>query len=89
MNSEYGIEKWRISLKEILWNTGIKNEQHILILPGDLVEDDEILDDINTLLNTADLADIFTTEERSHILSRMMDTVHEVVYLKHKSNVKS
>lgn len=65
-------------MKEIFWNAGINNEPQLLVLPGDKIQYDEILDDMNTLLNTADIADIFSIEERSNILNKMMDTAHEV-----------
>ena len=70
---------WRENLKEVLWKCGANKTSSLLILPEDRINENDILDDVNTLLNTADLLDIYTSEERSNILSRMMEIAHEEV----------
>lgn len=57
-----------------------KNDPQLLIITVDNIYCDEFLDDINILLNTADLSDMYSTEEKSNILNKMMDTIHEEVH---------
>lgn len=73
------MENWRTDLKDVLWKSGTENTPFLLILGLDSVTDDVMLDDINTLLNTADFSDIYSTEERANILGKMMDIAHAEV----------
>ncbi len=75
------MENWHDDLKERLIKSGVGNESQLFIISGDKINHDEFLDDINTLLYTGDLAELYTDDEKSNILNRIMETAHEEVTL--------
>lgn len=59
--------------------SGMNNEAHLFIISSDHIGDYDIMDDINTLLTTADLPDLYSADEKSSISNKMMEIAHEQV----------
>lgn len=59
--------------------SGMNDKAHLFIISSDNITDCEMLDDINTLLTTADLPDLYSADEKSSISNKMMEIAHEQV----------
>lgn len=59
--------------------SGMNKEAKLFIISSDHIVDYDIMDDINTLLTTADLPDLYSVDEKSSISNKMMEIAHEQV----------
>lgn len=59
--------------------SGMNNEAQLFVISSDHIADCDIMDDINTLLTTADLPDLYSVDEKSSISNKMMEIAHEQV----------
>lgn len=57
----------------------MENKSYLFILSDDQIRDEKYFDDINIIMSTDDISYIYTAEEKSTILNKMMDLAHEEV----------
>lgn len=55
------------------------NKPYVFLLSDDQIYEEKHFDDLNTIMSTNDIAYIYTAEEKSSILNKMMDLAHEEV----------
>ncbi|XP_072152186.1 dynein axonemal heavy chain 3 isoform X4 [Bemisia tabaci] len=68
----YSMENWREDLKTLLCKAGCDGKaQTFLIVDGQIV-DDLILEDINTILHTGDIPNLFASDEKTDIVDKMV-----------------
>lgn len=75
----YDTEQWQNDLKHLLMMAGMGNKQYVFLLSDDQLRDERFFDHINTIMSTGDISHIYTTEEKSSILNKMMDLAHDEV----------
>ena len=71
MTKTYGVQEWREDIKKILMTAGGDGQSAVFLLTDAQIKDESFIEDVNTLLNTGELPNLFTSEERADILERM------------------
>ena len=64
----YGKPEWREDLKTVLKKAGGLGEQTVFLLTDSHIKDKSFLEDINTLLNTGEVPNLFNLEERVEVV---------------------
>ncbi|KAL1511811.1 hypothetical protein AB1Y20_005097 [Prymnesium parvum] len=85
MNKGYGVPQFREELKKLYIRAGVKNETLCVTLnePGEL-----FLADVNTMLNSGEIADLFNREEMTSIVSDMRPICSEQGILETRDNIR-
>lgn len=67
----YTFTEWRDDMKSLLMKAGISGKTTVFLFCDVQAKEEAFIDDINALLNTADLPNLFQTEEKAIILEAM------------------
>ncbi|KAK3881286.1 hypothetical protein Pcinc_014272 [Petrolisthes cinctipes] len=67
----YGVSEWREDVKRVLLKAGGDGKPTVFLLTDTQVKDESFIEDINTILNTGDLPNLYTNEEKAEILEKM------------------
>lgn len=71
ISRQYGMTEWREDMKNLLKKV-VSSDQHICFLFTDTqIKEESFLEDINNLLNSGEIPNLFTNEEKSEIIERM------------------
>jgi dynein heavy chain len=65
----YGVFEWREDLKKCLLHAGLKNKPITFLFSDVQIVWEEMLEDINNILNSADLPNLYAAEEMDMIMS--------------------
>ena len=67
----YGPADWRDGLKAVMLRTGVEGRQLVFLMSDGQVKDEAMLEDINMLLNTGDVPNMFPADERAVIVDKV------------------
>ncbi|CAH0564658.1 unnamed protein product [Brassicogethes aeneus] len=67
----YGVGEWRDDLKRLLLKAGIDAKPIVFLFADTQVADESFIEDINTVLNTADVPNLYAPDEKAEILDKM------------------
>ncbi|XP_058823709.1 dynein axonemal heavy chain 3 [Topomyia yanbarensis] len=67
----YSINEWREDMKKLLMNAGNEGKSTVFLFNDSQAKDEAFVEDINSLLNTADIPNLFQTDEKAVILEQM------------------
>lgn len=68
ITKSYGLTEWRDNLKTILIESGGKNCPTVFLFAEGQIKEDYFLQDIDALLNSGELPNLFTLDEQQNIL---------------------
>ena len=68
IGSTYGIQEWRDDIKKILKNSGGTGKDTVFLFTEGQVKEETFLSDIDSLLNSGEVPNLFTTEERQDVI---------------------
>uniref|UniRef100_H2YSE4 AAA+ ATPase domain-containing protein n=1 Tax=Ciona savignyi TaxID=51511 RepID=H2YSE4_CIOSA len=71
VTKSYSVSDWRNDLKRVLRRTGEDLAPTVFLFGDYQIKDESFLEDINLLLNTGDIPNIFENEERLEIIDKM------------------
>ncbi|XP_050466815.1 dynein axonemal heavy chain 3 isoform X2 [Cataglyphis hispanica] len=74
----YEVPEWREDLKYLLLRVGCDGKPTVFIFGDHQIKDESFIEDINMILNTADLPNLYAIEEKAEILEKMMTVAREV-----------
>ncbi|CAG0885871.1 unnamed protein product [Darwinula stevensoni] len=77
MSRSYGLEQWRDDLKRILMKAGGEGKPTAFLFTDTQIKDEAFIEDINMLLNTGDIPNLYPPDERAEILERMQTAARE------------
>ncbi|CAG0883773.1 unnamed protein product [Cyprideis torosa] len=77
MSRGYGMEQWRDDLKRILMKAGGDGKPIVFLFLDKQIKDDAFIEDINTLLNSGDIPNLYAPDERAEILERMQTAARD------------
>lgn len=79
ISRNYGIPDWRDDLKKLLLKAGIEGKPIIFLFADTQIADEMFIEDINTVLNTADVPNLYAPDEKAEILEKMQTAARESV----------
>uniref|UniRef100_A0A8C4E4W3 AAA+ ATPase domain-containing protein n=1 Tax=Dicentrarchus labrax TaxID=13489 RepID=A0A8C4E4W3_DICLA len=71
LTKSYSMSDWRDDLKRIMLKAGIEGKSLVFLFNDSQIKDEAMLEDINMLLNTGDVPNIFPADERADIIEKM------------------
>lgn len=75
IGQKYSLTEWRDDMKKILLAAGLNTKSLVLLISDTQIKDETFIDDINSLLNTADIPNLFPPDEMSQILDAMQNSM--------------
>ena len=71
LSKSYGQLEWRDDLRRILTDSGTANNDVVFLFTDTQIKWEGMVEDINNLLNSGEVPNLFPTEERAEILDKM------------------
>uniref|UniRef100_A0A8D3C251 AAA+ ATPase domain-containing protein n=1 Tax=Scophthalmus maximus TaxID=52904 RepID=A0A8D3C251_SCOMX len=71
LTKNYSMSDWRDDLKRLMIKAGIEGKNLVFLFNDSQIKDEAMLEDINMLLNTGDVPNIFPADERAEIIDKM------------------
>ncbi|XP_078413797.1 dynein axonemal heavy chain 3 [Cetorhinus maximus] len=71
ITKNYGKNEWRDDVKKIMIKTGVESKQTVFMFNDSQIKDESFVEDINMLLNTGDVPNIFPADEKAELLEKM------------------
>ncbi|XP_076323890.1 dynein axonemal heavy chain 2-like [Tachypleus tridentatus] len=75
VSRNYGIAEFREDLKNLYWQTGIKKEPTVFLFTDSQVKHEGFLDDINNILSSGEVPNLFKQEEVDKVVSSLKKSV--------------
>ncbi|NXK27218.1 DYH3 protein, partial [Arenaria interpres] len=71
MTKSYGAHEWKDDVKRVMLKAGVGNNNVSFLFCDNQIKDEAFVEDINMLLNTGDVPNIFATDEKAEIVEKM------------------
>ncbi|XP_052628381.1 dynein axonemal heavy chain 3 [Harpia harpyja] len=71
ITKSYGVNEWKEDVKRVMLKAGVGNKNVSFLFCDNQIKDEAFVEDINMLLNTGDVPNIFTTDEKAEIVEKM------------------
>ncbi|XP_060776842.1 dynein axonemal heavy chain 3 [Neoarius graeffei] len=71
LTKNYGRSEWRDDLKRVMTKAGVEGKRTSFLLGDGQMKDEMFVEDVNTLLNTGDVPNMFAQDERAEIMDNM------------------
>jgi len=73
----YGNYEWKEDMKRILKHAGNDGKQTVFLFVDNQIKDESFVEDINMLLNTGDVPNLFQADEKGEILEKMQSAAKD------------
>ncbi|KAM6927306.1 LOW QUALITY PROTEIN: dynein axonemal heavy chain 1 [Xenentodon cancila] len=73
----YSQTQWREDIKSIMLKAALHNQQITFLFAETQIKSELFLEDINNILSSGDVPNLYTTEEQEHILTTMRSAVQD------------
>ncbi|XP_066465573.1 dynein axonemal heavy chain 3 [Tiliqua scincoides] len=67
----YTTNDWREDIKKVMLQSGVANKSTVFLFCDNQIKDESFVEDINMLLNTGDVPNIFAADEKAEIVEKM------------------
>ncbi|XP_042293782.1 dynein axonemal heavy chain 3 [Sceloporus undulatus] len=67
----YTTNDWREDIKRVMLQSGVANKSTVFLFCDNQIKDESFVEDINMLLNTGDVPNIFAADEKADIVEKM------------------
>ncbi|XP_071775394.2 dynein axonemal heavy chain 3 [Centroberyx gerrardi] len=71
LTKNYSMSEWRDDLKRVMLKAGIEGKSLVFLFNDSQIKDEAMVEDINMLLNTGDVPNIFPADERADIIEKV------------------
>ncbi|CAK9833026.1 Dynein axonemal heavy chain 3 [Anthophora retusa] len=75
ITTSYGFTEWREDLKNLLLRVGCDGKPTVFLFGDHQIKNESFVEDINMVLNTADVPNLYNSEEKAEILDKMMNVM--------------
>ncbi|XP_030740234.2 dynein axonemal heavy chain 3 [Echinops telfairi] len=75
ITKNYTSNEWREDLKKIMLQVGVAIKNTVFLFADNQIKDESFVEDINMLLNTGDVPNIFPADEKADIVEKMQTAV--------------
>nr|XP_061814136.1 dynein axonemal heavy chain 1-like [Nerophis lumbriciformis] len=87
LSKNYGQLEWREDIKSIMMKAGIHNQQITFLFVDTQIKSESFLEDINSILNSGDVPNLYASDEQERILASMKPVVQEMSQQPTKANL--
>uniref|UniRef100_A0A2K6RAQ5 Dynein axonemal heavy chain 1 n=1 Tax=Rhinopithecus roxellana TaxID=61622 RepID=A0A2K6RAQ5_RHIRO len=77
LSKNYGMSEWREDVKKVLLKAGLQNLPITFLFSDTQIKNESFLEDINNVLNSGDIPNLYTMDEQDQIVSTMRPYVQE------------
>ncbi|KFP76630.1 Dynein heavy chain 7, axonemal, partial [Apaloderma vittatum] len=78
ISKTYSTNEWREDLKSLLKNAGVKGLKTVFIITDAQIKEESFLEDVDSILNTGEVPNIFAADERQEIIEGVHATAQAV-----------
>ncbi|NWU12959.1 DYH3 protein, partial [Cephalopterus ornatus] len=71
ITKSYGVNEWKDDIKQVMLKAGVGNTNVSFLFCDNQIKDESFVEDINMLLNTGDVPNIFAADEKAEIVEKM------------------
>lgn len=71
--------EWREDIKKLLRRAGCDAKPQVFLFADSQIKDEAFIEDINMILNTGDVPNLYPSDEKAEILEKMMEVARESV----------
>ncbi|XP_069839891.1 dynein axonemal heavy chain 3 isoform X1 [Dendropsophus ebraccatus] len=71
ITKNYTINEWRDDIKKVMLQAGVAGKNTVFLFCDNQIKDEVFVEDINMLLNTGDVPNIFPADEKADIVEKM------------------
>lgn len=71
MTQQYGLHEWRDDLRIILRKSATSDLHNVFLFMDTQIKEEIFLEDISNLLNSGEVPNLFTTDEKTEICEQM------------------
>uniref|UniRef100_A0A7N5JRQ9 Dynein axonemal heavy chain 3 n=1 Tax=Ailuropoda melanoleuca TaxID=9646 RepID=A0A7N5JRQ9_AILME len=71
ITKNYSSHDWREDLKKIMLQVGVATKSTVFLFADNQIKDESYIEDINMLLNTGDVPNIFPADEKADLVEKM------------------
>jgi dynein heavy chain len=89
LSKNYGVAEWRDDLKKVMLAAGMSNQQTVFLFSDTQIKRETFLEDLNNILNSGDVPNIYSLDELDAIYSTMKASVQEAGLPPTKTNLFS
>lgn len=75
----YGMLEWREDVKKLLRRAGCDGKPQVFLFCDTQIRDEAFIEDINMILNTGDVPNLYAGDEKAEILEKMTEIARESV----------
>ncbi|XP_018600098.2 dynein heavy chain 1, axonemal isoform X2 [Scleropages formosus] len=75
LTKNYGHNEWREDIKSIMLKAGLQNVQITFLFVDTQIKSESFLEDVNNILNSGDVPNLYAVDEQERILSAMKPVV--------------
>lgn len=79
ISRNYGPSEWREDLKQLLLKAGCDGKPIVFLFADTQIADESFLEDINMVLNTGDVPNLYQPDEKAEILEKMQAAARDTV----------
>uniref|UniRef100_H0V0D2 Dynein axonemal heavy chain 1 n=1 Tax=Cavia porcellus TaxID=10141 RepID=H0V0D2_CAVPO len=77
LSKNYGMSEWREDVKKILLKAGLQNLSITFLFSDTQIKNESFLEDINNVLNSGDIPNLYNLDEQDQIVNAMRGYVQE------------
>ncbi|KAM9362199.1 LOW QUALITY PROTEIN: dynein axonemal heavy chain 1 [Symphorus nematophorus] len=83
----YGQTEWREDIKSIMLKAGLQNKQITFLFVDTQIKSESFLEDINNILNSGDVPNLYAADEQERILTAMKPVLQDLGQQQTKANL--
>ncbi|KAK6626143.1 hypothetical protein RUM43_006448 [Polyplax serrata] len=87
LSKSYGMSDWRDDVKNIMLRSGMENRESVFLFSDTQIKLESFLEDLNSILNSGDVPNIYASDELDKIYGAMRGPVQEAGLQTTKSNL--
>ena len=70
-SKDYTLVDWKIDMKNLLKKTGLEGSKVVFLVNENQLKDETILEDINSILISGDISNLFDADEKLSIVEKV------------------
>ncbi|NXE09964.1 DYH1 protein, partial [Lophotis ruficrista] len=87
LSKDYGMTEWRDDVKKIIMKAGLQSLPKTFLFTDTQIKNESFLEDINSLLNSGDVPDIYNPDDQEQIMTAMKPVVRDLGQQPTKANL--